>query len=181
MINELTFITGNLQKVEWFNKYIGLPIKHHNFDLTEIQSLDVREVVKHKAIEAYKQIGKPVLVEDTSLTFNALGRLPGPFIKWFLEEIGNEGLCRSLDAYEDKSAFVEVVYALYDGKIMKLFEGKMNGTITKHPQGEGHGWIPIFIPEGCTTTWGEMSEEEQDKTALRKKIIKELKTYLTNL
>lgn len=33
----------------------------------------------------------PVLIEDTCLCFNALGGMPGPYIKWFLEKIGPEG------------------------------------------------------------------------------------------
>jgi inosine/xanthosine triphosphate pyrophosphatase family protein len=37
-----------------------------------------------------------VLVEDTSLCFNALGGLPGVYIKWFLEKCGHDGLNRML-------------------------------------------------------------------------------------
>jgi len=35
-------------------------------------------------------------VEDTSLCFNALGGLPGVYIKWFLEKLGHDGLNRML-------------------------------------------------------------------------------------
>lgn len=38
----------------------------------------------------------PALVEDTSLCFNALGGLPGVYIKWFLEKLGHDGLNRML-------------------------------------------------------------------------------------
>lgn len=31
------------------------------------------------------QVDGPVFVEDTSLCFNALGGLPGPYIKWFMD------------------------------------------------------------------------------------------------
>ena len=40
------------------------------------------------------------MVEDTSLCFNALGGLPGVYIKWFLEKTGHEGLNNLLAAYE---------------------------------------------------------------------------------
>uniref|UniRef100_A0A061R890 Ham1 family non-canonical purine ntp pyrophosphatase n=1 Tax=Tetraselmis sp. GSL018 TaxID=582737 RepID=A0A061R890_9CHLO len=36
------------------------------------------------------------MTEDTSLCFNALGGLPGPYIKWFLEKCGHDGLNRML-------------------------------------------------------------------------------------
>lgn len=42
---------------------------------------------------------------DTSLCFNALNELPGPYIKWFLEGLGTLGLFHMLAPYEDKSAF----------------------------------------------------------------------------
>ena len=42
----------------------------------------------------------PVLVEDTSLCFTALQGLPGPYIKHFLDGLGNEGLYKLLAAHE---------------------------------------------------------------------------------
>ena len=52
--------------------------------------------------EALKIFGKEVTVicEDTSLGFNSLKGLPGPYIKWFLEKLGHEGLNNLLSAYE---------------------------------------------------------------------------------
>lgn len=49
---------------------------HEKIDLDEIQSLDLREIVEHKVRQAFEKTGKPVLVEDTSLRFEALGNLP---------------------------------------------------------------------------------------------------------
>lgn len=40
------------------------------------------------------------MVEDTSLCFNALQGLPGPYIKWFLDKLGHDGLNRLLAGYE---------------------------------------------------------------------------------
>lgn len=36
------------------------------------------------------------MVEDTSLCYNALGGLPGVYIKWFLEKLGHDGLNKLL-------------------------------------------------------------------------------------
>ncbi len=49
----ITFITGNLGKVEQLKRYLHYPVTHQKLDLTEIQSLDLLEVVRHKAKEAY--------------------------------------------------------------------------------------------------------------------------------
>lgn len=101
----LTFITGNPAKAEQLSGHLEFPVEHKKLDIPEVQSLDLKEIAEYKAREAYQQVQRPVLVEDTSLIFNALGNLPGPLIKWFLEELDNEGLCRLLDNYRDRSAY----------------------------------------------------------------------------
>ena len=71
-----------------------------------------------------------MIVEDTSLYFNAWNKLPGPLIKWFLEGMGLEGLVKALSPFEDKSAHAVCCLALTDdGKNIHFFEGKMNGLI----------------------------------------------------
>ena len=175
----ITFITGNKSKAEQLGLHLNYPVTHKKLDLTEIQSLDLEKIIERKAKEAYKQINTPVLVEDTSLIFRPLGRLPGPLIKWFLAELDNEGLCRILDGYEDRSALAKVCFGLYDGKELKMFRGEMKGTIAKSPRGgRGFGWDPIFIPEGHTKTWGEMDDEEQKQTSMRRIALKQLEGYL---
>lgn len=50
------------------------------------------EVAIQKCKEATTKVDGPVLVEDTCLCFNALGGLPGPYVKWFLKKLGPEGV-----------------------------------------------------------------------------------------
>jgi inosine triphosphate pyrophosphatase len=83
----VTFITGNQKKADYLAKYLGFPIEHIRLDLDEIQSLSLREIVEHKVRQAYAKVGKPVIVDDVSLTFAELGKLPGPFIKFFEQEL----------------------------------------------------------------------------------------------
>lgn len=178
-MQKLTFITGNAAKAEQLGRHLDHSVAHKKLDLPEIQSLDLHEIIEHKTREAYKQVGGLVLVEDTSLSFKALGRLPGPLIKWFLAELDNTGLCKLLDPYEDRSAVAEVCFGLYDGRELKMFEGEANGTIAPAPRGErGFGWDPIFIPEGHEKTWGEMDPEEQKATSMRRIALKKLESYL---
>src|SRR5436853_5299848 len=108
MKQTLTFITGNKNKVKWTQKYSPFPVEYKKLDLIEIQSLDGKKVVEHKIKEAYKIIKKPVLVEDTSLVFHSFKSLPGPFIKWFLQELGTNGLC-DLITQKDRSATATVM------------------------------------------------------------------------
>src|SRR2546430_10482604 len=57
---------------------------------------------------AYDIVKKPVLVEDIAFTFTAMGRLPGPLIKWFLEELGNDGLCKLANGLDNRGAKAEI-------------------------------------------------------------------------
>ena len=102
------FVTGNAKKELEVNTILGpdaigkFRVSHVDLDLPEYQG-DPLYIAHHKCLEASKQVGGAVLVEDTSLCFNALNGLPGPYIKWFWDSIGNDGLYSMLDGYEDKS------------------------------------------------------------------------------
>ncbi len=188
-LHSITFITGNASKAEQLKRHLKYPVLHKKLDLDEVQSLESEKIIGHKTKEAYKKIsaqGGPasggkfaVLVEDVSLSFKAFGRLPGPLIKWFLAELGNEGLCRLLDG-KNRNAVAEVSFGLYDGKELKIFTGKIEGTIAKKPRGEtDFGWDPIFIPKGSRKTNAEMSAKEQKKFSMRKIALRKLEKFLS--
>lgn len=179
-MKSLTFITGNLNKVERTKRYVHIPLNHKKLDLMEIQSLDPKEVVEHKVKEAYKIVKKPVLVEDTSVVIHALGKLPGPLIKWFLEELGPDGICK-LVPDNDRTATASVLFGLHDGKKIHYFEGEIDGTVAKKPHGEnGFGWDSIFIPDGQNKTHAEMTQEEMDKISVRKIALEKMRKELAN-
>lgn len=173
------FVTGNLKKVEYLEKFLGHPVEHHKLDLDEIQSVDRLEVTRRKAEEAYRQLSKPVLIEDTSLRFNALGKLPGTFIKFFLEEMGCEGICQMMQAFDDKSAIAAVTYGWYDGKEFYVFDAEVNGVVSDVPRGShGMGWDPVFILDGTNKTYAEMPPKELEKYSVRKMAVEKLKKFL---
>ena len=91
-MKNITYITGNQHKADYLANYLGHPIDYQKVDLDEIQSMDLMEIVRHKVRQAYNVIKKPVVVEDTSLEFKALGGLPGPFIKHFLQKMTEEDI-----------------------------------------------------------------------------------------
>lgn len=175
----ITFITGNQHKVDYLKRWLGMSVDHYAVELDEIQSLSLRTVSEYKARQAYEVLKKPVLVEDVGFTFKAMGRLPGPFIKWFLEELGNEGLCRLADGLDSRKARVSIVYALYDGEEMHLFENHVEGEVASHPRGTyGFGWNAIFIPEGSDKTYAEMVDDEVRPFSVRAQAIEKLKVFL---
>ncbi len=178
-MKKLTFITGNSKKAEQLALHFNAPVEHAKLDLEEIQSLDIEAITVDKARRAYDIIQSPVLVEDVSLTFHSLGRLPGPLVKWFLTSLGNEKMCHLLDSYKDRSATAEVCFCLYDEHGYHTFCGQIQGAIGLTPKGDnGFGFDPIFIPDGYNKSWGEMSLEEQAATSMRKIALDKLAIFL---
>jgi inosine triphosphate pyrophosphatase len=180
-MKDLVFITGNQHKADHLARWLGIPVKHHKLDLDEIQSLDLKEVVEHKVSQAYGLMKCPVLVEDVSLEFAAMGRLPGTLVKWFLEELGTDGIGRLIGHLDNRRARATIMYALFDGKKMMLFDAEIHGEVVSKPRGGGmfdFGWNSLFIPEGSAKTYGEMDEAEFEPLSHRIKAIKKLKAYL---
>ena len=179
-MNEVTFITGNRNKADYLAKCLDIPIKHQKVELDELQSLDIRMIVDHKVRQAYEVLKSPVLVEDVSLEFSALGRFPGTFIKFLIDEVPFETICRMLDGLS-REAVARCVFGYYDGKEVVLFEGKLNGLISNEPAGvNGFGWDKIFIPEGYSVTRAELSEEDDMKTYSTIKPFAQLKVFFSS-
>lgn len=180
-MTDFILITGNQHKADYFAKWLGEPVEHVKVDLVEIQSLDLHTIVEHKARQAYAIVHKPVLVEDVSLTFTAMGRLPGPLVKWFLEDLGVDGLCKLADSLEHRRAEATVEFALFDGQQLASFTSTVNGTVADAPRGNhGFGWNPLFIPEGSDKTYAEMSDDEVKPFSMRAQAVAKLKDYLKN-
>lgn len=182
-MKQAVFITGNQNKADYLGRLIGMPIEHHKLDLDEIQSVDLKEVIEHKARQAYKILNKPVLVEDVSLEFNALNGLPGTFIKFFVDYTGLEQTCRMLDGFKDRSAVAKCAYGYFDGQELEIFEGSAAGSIADHPsEGTmGFGWDQIFIPDGYNgQIRADLSQKDYDELYLVIKPINQLKEFLAS-
>lgn len=175
----VTFITGNQNKADYLARYLGVPVAHHKLDLDELQSVELSVIVEHKVRQAYEQLKTPVLVEDVSLEFTALGRLPGPFIKWFVEELDFQTICSLLDG-KDRSAVARCMFGYYDGDEVRLFEGSLNGRIAESPRGaNGFGWDQIFMPVGYDLTRAEMNDADDEKTYTQIKPFAQVKKFIT--
>lgn len=174
----VVFVTGNRAKAEQLGLHLAHKVDHRDFDLPEIQSLSLEEVAVDKARRASALLQAEgtdaiVLVEDTSLVFHGFGELPGPFIKWFLNDIGNEGLCDLVST--DRRATAEVMFVLCYKDCVRTYHAKMEGTVALQPVGDkGFGWDPIFVPDGHTLTWGQMDADTQKATSMRRHALADL-------
>eukprot|EP01137_Pigoraptor_chileana_P000579 Opistho-2@36981 len=112
----VVFVTGNKKKLEEVVAILGnaFNITSHPIDLPELQG-EPDDIAGEKSRIAARKINGPVITEDTCLCFNALKGLPGPYIKWFLDKLGHQGLNNMLAAYDDKSAYALCTFAYCAG------------------------------------------------------------------
>ena len=174
-MKKIYVITGNAGKAMEYKSILGERAEIKDMDLLEIQEIDPVKIITHKAKLAYEVIQEPVVVEDVSLIFTAISPLPGTFIKWFLKTLEPKGLIILLNSYTDKSAKAICTIGLYDGKELKIVSGQVSGKISKEPAGEnGFGWDAIFIPDGQTETYAEMSAMKKNSLSHRRIAITKL-------
>eukprot|EP00967_Tisochrysis_lutea_P066541 scaffold86684_cov22-Tisochrysis_lutea.AAC.1 len=187
----VTFVTGNAKKLEEVSAILSasgaLPFEliAQKIDLPELQG-EPSQISAQKCALAARETGGPVFVEDTSLCFNALGGLPGPYIKWFLDKTGHEGLNNLLAAYEDKSAYAHCVFAFCAGPDQNpvTFDGRTAGRIVPARGPTDFGWDPVFEPDegqpesGEKLTYAQMDKATKNSISHRYKALDKLRSHL---
>lgn len=155
------------------------------FQVPELQG-EPEEISREKCKLAFEEVYKehqkdiPVICEDTCLCFNALKGLPGPYIKWFLDKLGHEGLNNLLVAYEDKSAYALCVFSYMDkkGGDVLVFRGETPGKIVKARGPKDFGWDPVFEPDGFDKTYAELDKDTKNKISHRYRSLQKLVDHL---
>jgi len=187
----IIFVTGNEGKLREVNMILAegsadsaqlaFSSPLDDIDLPELQG-SPDEIARDKISFAVKEVMGPCVIEDTSLCFNALGGLPGPYIKWFLKAIHHQGLNNLLAAYPDKSAYALCVFAFCagPGQPVHVFEGRTEGKIVPaRGPADAFGWDPVFEPiEGRGRTYAEMPKEEKNLISHRRRALEKLRKFL---
>jgi non-canonical purine NTP pyrophosphatase (RdgB/HAM1 family) len=179
-VDDLVFVTSNLGKLREAAEVLGVQLDHRALDIEEIQSLDLEAVVRHKAAAAQERIGRPVLVEDTSLELVGLGGFPGPLVRWLLSSVGPAGIARIAEGFGDRRAVVRCMACARNGSVEHLGLGVVEGTIATAPRGKrGFGWDSVFCPtDGGGRTYAEMEPEEKNSRSHRRLALVDLATSL---
>lgn len=181
-MKNLKFATGNQNKLKEAREILGFDIEQLDVDIDEIQEVDVKKVIEHKAKTAFDYVGEPVLVEDTSLEIESLGGFPGALIKWLLKSVGVAGICKIVSAFSNNNARASTCVGMYDGNKVIIGEGIIHGAISDLPKGENNfGWDPIFIPDGHQKTFAEIGSEEKNKISMRRLAFEDFKRKISEL
>ena len=163
--SELFFASSNEHKFEEVQRILsnlGVNIKLFKTTLEEIQSNSLNEIAKRKAIDAFTKIQKPILIEDDGLFINSLNGFPGPYSSYAYDTIGNKGIIQLLQNTEHRDAKFVAIIAYCNGiDEVKLFESSIPGKISKEIEKGGWGYDPIFIPDGESKTFANVSDKDK--------------------
>jgi len=185
---KISFVTGNQNKLKEVKLILeetgdNFPIEAVAIDLPELQGQNSEQICIEKCKIAAEKVRGPVIVEDTCLCFNAFNGHPGHYIKWWLNDVGLDGLFGLVDG-KDKSAYALCTFAFSSGdpdEVPVTFKGITNGVIVSprsNPNEKAFGWDPIFQPDGYDLTFAQMSVEEKNKISHRRKSVEKLREYL---
>lgn len=139
-----------------------------------------------KAQHVKEHYGMDCFADDTGLEVNALDGAPGVYSARYAGPGNNaranmDKLLSELEGASDRSARFLTVMALYMGDSEQLFEGICNGSILEQPIGDkGFGYDPVFLPDGYTESFAQMSGEQKGAISHRGRaltlLIKHLET-----
>jgi len=176
----LTFITGNPGKFSEAEAVLGMKLVQATLDLPELQDIDPFTVMQHKLAAAKAHGLFPCIVEDSSLVLACLeNKLPGPFIKWFEEALGIDGIVTLTEKYGDPRATGSTLVGYLDEEgCAHIFDGFLEGEIVPARGDQDFGYGPIFKPLGSEKTFGEMSREEKYAVSSRGIAFRKLKEHL---
>lgn len=188
-VPQLLFATNNKHKIEEIQSAIGsivnvtgLKDAGINIDIPEPHDT-LEKNASEKSSVIFALTGVSCFSEDSGLEVESLNGEPGVAsahyagtrsaddnINKLLEKLSNET--------NRKARFRTVISLIWTGT-EHIFEGICNGTVINERRGaSGFGYDPIFIPDGSTKTFAEMTLEEKNKFSHRKKAADQLVLFL---
>ncbi len=187
---KLVFATNNKHKLQEVRDIVG--------DRVEVLSLadigccdDIPETADTlqgnaliKARHIYEKYGLDCFADDTGLEVEALGGAPGVYsARYAGEECNSEAnmhrLLENLTGISNRSAQFRTVIALIIKGEEMFFNGIVKGTIATEKNGDsGFGYDPIFVPEGHSESFAQMSSEKKNSMSHRFRATQQLGDYL---
>lgn len=187
---ELIFATHNDHKVKEVAQMLPsyLTMKsltdinfHDEIDETG-KTFEENALLKAKTI--FEKTNKNIFADDSGLVIDALDGAPGVYSARYAGTGKDaDNVTKALKELEGKTNrkayFISIFCLILNGKEY-FFEGKVNGTISTEIRGEdGFGYDPIFIPDGYSKSFAQMTAEEKNNISHRGLAVKKLSDFLT--
>ena len=181
----LLVATGNRGKMAEFSSLLS-PFGLIFVSLTDLDLGEPEETERSfadnallKARAGAKASGLLTLADDSGLEVDALGGAPGIYTADWAEgargrDFGRAmektwGLLEAVRAVAPRKAQFRCTLALVDPNgSEQVFEGRVAGQIVWPRRGTlGHGYDPIFVPDGHDQTFGEMEDVVKNRISHR--------------
>lgn len=137
-----------------------------------------------KARALHVHAGLPALADDTGLEVEALEGRPGVHSARYAGPSGDAAanralLRREMTGQTNRKAQFRTVIAFAEGETMQFFEGVCRGVIINEERGTGgFGYDALFVPEGETRTFAELSPEAKNAISHRGRALQAFAAYL---
>ena len=184
-----THNTGKLEEMQALLAPFGVTLSSNvDHGLPEPEETEDNFVgnARIKAQAAVKATGLPALSDDSGIEIDALGGAPGVYTAdWAETPEGRDfpmamtrawNALEAINAPEPRTArfCATLVLAWPDGHD-EVFEGHVPGRLVWPMRGEeGHGYDPIFMPDGYDITFGEMDRWEKNKLSHRARAVEKM-------
>lgn len=186
---KIVFATNNRHKLEEVRAVLG-----PGYELLTPQEVGVTEDIpeeqntlegnaSQKSHYLYEKTGENCFADDTGLEVEALNGAPGVYSARYAGEEKNSAanmalLLENLKGVTNRNArFRTVISLILDGKEY-IFEGEIRGHIVEESHGTGgFGYDPIFVPEGYTKTFAEMTPQEKNSMSHRGRAVEKLARF----
>ena len=188
-VHQLLFATNNKHKIEEIQSVVGDKIKITglmdagiNIDIPEPHDT-LEKNASEKSSVIFALTGISCFSEDTGLEVDSLNGQPGVRSARYAgtgsADDNVNKLLENLDQNADRRAKFRTVISLIWKGDEHLFEGVCNGVIIEERRGNGgFGYDPVFVPDGSTKSFGEMTLEEKNRFSHRKKAADQLVLFL---
>ena len=189
-MHTLIFATNNRNKVAEIQTLVGpnftiIPLKEAGIDIDIPEPHDQLEAnALEKAMTIFNMTNQNCFSEDTGLEILALDGAPGVKSARYAGENSNaqaniDLVLSKMTGVENRTAQFRTVICLIWENQTYYFEGICKGKILNNMQGEnGFGYDPIFVPDGASKSFANMTMEEKNTYSHRKKAVTQLFEFL---
>ena len=188
----LVFATNNTHKLNEVKAIVSGDIQivsladiHCEEDIPETaDTLEGNALLKARFI--YEKYGYDCFADDTGLEVDVLDGAPGVYSARYAgpehdSQANTRKLLQQLEEITNRNARFRTVIALIMNEEEHLFEGLINGQITESPRGaNGFGYDPVFIPDGYSETFAELSNTVKNAISHRARAVRQLAGFLSN-
>lgn len=179
----LYVVTSNPQKAKEIKAALdvyNISVRLSTVDIPEIKDLSIERVVIDKAEKAYAHLRRPVLVDDTGIFFVGYQQFPGAYSKFAFQALGFKGLFRLVKPGQ-RAYFCSYIAYKYSAKVPPvLFRGFCRGQLITQLRGRRKKKMPydnIFIPDGDTLTFSQMTIADKQRYDHRSKAVRQFARY----